>query len=292
MYKRQEVLRVGRKSRQIWFRLAYAIVLAFLFCWIYFAWVSFRGSGQVQPRDLSRLAETYFGVYMVVQFILVCVLTPASVAGAVAEEKERRTLEFLLATDLRDREILFGKLATRVGSLLLFLAAGLPILTLMQFFGGIDPDQVIAGFAATVLVVLSLAALGMAASVLSRKARDAIALTYLAAVAYVILSFLIYALAVVPALKWDFEVLGFTISSEDAAYPFVAGNPFFMVPYVLEMRGGRSTDLFTPLMHFTAFHLCFIAIFLAWAGLHLRSALRSPLSPFRFSARCCWVSWD
>lgn len=267
-----EVLRVGRKSRQIWFRVAYALVLAFIFCWIYFTWISFRAPGQVvRPRDLSKLAETYFGVYMVVQFILVCVLTPASVSGAIAEEKERRTLEFLLATDLRDREILFGKLATRVGSLLLFLAAGLPILTLMQFFGGIDPDQVIAGFAATVLVVLSLAALGMGASVLARKARDAIALTYLAAVAYVILSLLIYGLAIIPALKWDFEILGFTISSEDAAYPFVAGNPFFMVPYVLEMRSGRTGDIFTPLMHFSLFHLCFIALCLAWAGLRLRS---------------------
>ena len=267
-----EVLRVGRQSRQIWFRLAYAIILAFLFCWIYFAWVSFRGPGQVvRPRDLSLLAETYFGVYMVVQFILVCVLTPASVAGAIAEEKERRTLEFLLATDLRDREILFGKLATRVGSLLLFLGAGLPILTLMQFFGGIDPDQVIAGFAATVLVVLSLAALGMAASVLARKARDAIALTYLTAVAYVIGSFLVYALAIIPALKWDVDILGYAVSSEDAAYPIVAGNPFFMVPEVLETRGGRTTDLFTPLWHFAAFHLFVIAIFLAWAGLRLRS---------------------
>lgn len=196
-----DMLRVGRRSRQIWFRLAYAILLAFLFTWIYFAWVSFRGPGQVRPKDLSQLAETYFGVYMVVQFILVCVLTPASVAGAIAEEKERRTLEFLLATDLNNREIVFGKLATRVGSLLLLLAAGLPILTLMQFFGGIDPDLVIAGFVATVLIVLSLAAVGMAASVLARKARDAIALTYSIGVAYIVLSLLLYGLAVISALK-------------------------------------------------------------------------------------------
>jgi len=267
-----DMLRVGRRSRQIWFRLAYAILLAFLFTWIYFVWVSFRGPGQtVRPKDLSKLAETYFGVYMVVQFIMVCVLTPASVAGAIAEEKERRTLEFLLATDLNDREILFGKLATRVGSLLLLLAAGLPILTLMQFFGGIDPDLVIAGFVATVLIVLTLAAVGMAASVLSRKARDAIALTYLVGVAYIVLSLLLYGLAGIPGLKWDFDLLGYTISSEDAAYPFVAGNPFFQVVMVLETRGGGTSDLFETLWHFTAFHLVVIAFFLAWAGLRLRS---------------------
>ena len=124
-------------------------------------------------------------------------------AGAIADEKERRTLEFLLATDLRDREILFGKLASRVGSLLLFLLAGLPILGLMQFFGGIDPDLVLAGFAATFATVLSLAAVGIAASVLSRKVRDAIALTYLVAIAYVLVSFIVFAPRVDPGVALD-----------------------------------------------------------------------------------------
>ena len=130
---------------------------------------------------MSRLAEKYFIAYMVVQFILVCLLTPAAVAGAIADEKERRTLEFLLATDLRDREILFGKLASRVGALLLFLLAGVPVLSAIQFFGGIEPDLVLAGFAATFTTVLVLAAVSIAASVLAKRARDAIVLTYLAA---------------------------------------------------------------------------------------------------------------
>src|SRR5829696_8823077 len=33
-----DILRVGRKPRQIWFRVAYAAFLAFLFTWVYFAW--------------------------------------------------------------------------------------------------------------------------------------------------------------------------------------------------------------------------------------------------------------
>src|SRR5947209_10999577 len=168
-----DALRVGRQSRRIWFRLAYALFLAILFTWLYSSWVVFmpgaRGQ-RVDPKVMARLADSFFQTYMVVQFIAVCVLTPPSVAGAIADEKERRTLEFLLATDLRDREILFGKLASRVGSLLLFLLAGLPILGLLQFFGGIDPDLVIAGYTALFATVLSLAALGGAASVLARHA--------------------------------------------------------------------------------------------------------------------------
>src|SRR5207302_1223791 len=90
-----DALRFGRKPRRIWFRMAYVVLLALLFTWVYFIWLEsrrWRGHGEIRPKDLSQLAETYFAVYMVVQFIMICVLTPAAVAGAIAEEKERRTL--------------------------------------------------------------------------------------------------------------------------------------------------------------------------------------------------------
>jgi ABC-type Na+ efflux pump permease subunit len=279
-----DVLRVGRKPRQIWFRVAYAVLLAVIFTWIYLAWMTFSlphdvGS-RVTRQQMSRMAESFFYTYVIVQFILVCFLTPASVAGTIAEEKERRTLEFLLATDLRDREILFGKLASRVGALLLFLMAGLPILGLLQFFGGIDPELVLAAFAATVLVVLTLSALSMAASVLSRRARDAIALTYLAAVAYTVLSLVLYGLSVAvtrsPVFNWSFDIFGYTITPEDLAYPVVCGNPLFMVGYVMERRVmGTGFDLLGALQHFALFHAFVIAALIAWSGLRLRSiALR------------------
>jgi ABC-type transport system involved in multi-copper enzyme maturation permease subunit len=269
-----DVFRVGRKPRQIWFRIAYVVGLAVILGWVYLNWywnARYRG-GVVRPANLSRLAEMFFTTYMIIQFILVCVLTPSAVAGAIADEKERRTLEFLLATDLRDREILFGKLASRVGSLLLFLLAGLPVLGLMQFFGGIDPDLVIAGFAATFATVLTLAALGIAASVLSRRARDAIALTYLLAIVYVMLSGVAYAVAMIPDVRdaLTFDLFGYTIKPEDLTYPIIAGNPFFMVPDTMFRRGAMTVDLFRPLSHYLLFHAVVIALLVTWAGFNLR----------------------
>jgi ABC-type transport system involved in multi-copper enzyme maturation permease subunit len=283
-----DVFRVGRKPRQIWFRVAYAVGLAVILGWVYLNWywsARYRG-GVVRPANLSRLAETFFTTYMIVQFILVCVLTPAAVAGAIADEKERRTLEFLLATDLRDRELLFGKLASRVGSLLLFLLAGLPVLGLMQFFGGIDPDLVIAGFAATFATVLTLAALGIAASVLSRRARDAIALTYLLAIAYVLLSGIAHAVAMIPDVRdtLTFDLFGSTIKPEHLTYPIIAGNPFFMVPDTMLRRGAITVDLFRPLSHYLLFHAVAIALLVTWAGFNLRPiALRQTFGSRRRS---------
>src|SRR5262249_8487831 len=149
-------------------------------------------------------------------------------------------------------------------------------LGMLQFFGGIDPDLVLAGFAATVIVVLSLAAVGIAASVLSRRARDAIALTYLVGVTYIVISVVIYALSTAGSpLRWTIDVFGYTITSEEVAYPVVCGNPLFMVVYVLNRRASAGLDVFAALGHFALFHTIVIAVLVTWAGLRLRAiALR------------------
>ncbi len=269
-----DAIRVGRKRRTFIDRCLYASAMAIVLTWIYLTWyeTAFRSGRRVNPADLARLAGTFFTTYMMIQFVLVCLLTPGSVANSITDEKERRTLEFLLATDLRDREILFGKFASRVGSMLIFLMAGLPVLAVVQFFGGIDPDQVVAGFAATFFTVLSLSAVAMAASVLSRKSRDAIALTYLIGIAYVCLSGVLMGLGLAATAAGETLVIGnWVIGWDDVAYPVACGNPFFMVPYLLERRGGATPGmLLSGTLHYLMFHLIVFATFIAWSGWRLR----------------------
>ena len=88
--------------------------------------------------------------------------------------KERRTLDFLLATDLHSHEIILGKLAARLGTLLLVLLVGLPILSLLQLLGGVDPNLVVAGYAFLLFTVLSLAAASVLISVYARRSRSAV----------------------------------------------------------------------------------------------------------------------
>src|SRR5262249_42525836 len=75
--------------------------------------LSARRTGSFTTREAAQAAVTFFFTFMTVQVFVVALLTPAYVAGAVAEEKDRKTLEFLLATDLRNREIILSKLGAR-----------------------------------------------------------------------------------------------------------------------------------------------------------------------------------
>ena len=113
------------------------------------------------------LAETTSKLHAV--HLAVALLTPAYVAGAIADEKDRKTLEFLLATDLRSREIVLSKLASRLANLTLFVLTGLPILSLIQFLGGVDPNLVLAGFAVTALTMAGLGGLSILNSTTSRS---------------------------------------------------------------------------------------------------------------------------
>ena len=173
---------------------------------------------------------------MVVQLLVVLILTPAYLAGAIAEEKDRKTLEFLLATDLRSREIVLSKLLARLANMSMIVLAALPVLSATQFFGGIDPDLLLASFAALGLTMMSLAAVSILMSVHSRRPRDAIVLTYLIVVMYPVVSSLALALLaafpsigvreVIP-LPGEEGMWWLTIS--DLVGAFSAGNLFWVL---------------------------------------------------------------
>src|SRR5262249_50702863 len=89
---------------------------------------------------------------------------------------------------LRNSEIVLSKFGSRLANLGLFLITGLPILSILQFLGGIDPDLVLVGFAATGLTAFGVGGVALALSVVCHKPRDAIALTYLVVLPYFLLS--------------------------------------------------------------------------------------------------------
>src|SRR5262249_45248666 len=138
-----------------------AALLLVILCVIFLTANKMGLQERVDRRETAILAETFFSAFMIVQLILVVLLTPAYVAGAIAEEKDRKTLEFMLATDLNNREIVLSKLLSRVANMTLLLLTGLPILSILQFLGGVDSQLMLAGFAGTGLTILGIASVGI-----------------------------------------------------------------------------------------------------------------------------------
>jgi ABC-type transport system involved in multi-copper enzyme maturation permease subunit len=257
-----ELIRRSRRQRYFLLRAGYAgVVLATLFLfhatWFKGPTLAHQLAGTtVRGDQAARFAEAFFTLFGGVQLGMVLLLAPVFSAGALTEEKERRTLDGLLTTDLTDREIVLGKLAARLASLLLVVLAGLPVLSLVQLLGGVDPGLMLAVFAAALLTMLSLASLGLANSAYCGRTRTALFLTYLEAGVFLVVSGVCSRLAGgVGLLSWP-----------------GAGNPLVAAGRLSEAAatGTLPSELWLALCDYAIFHLLTAAACITWACAGLR----------------------
>ena len=141
------MVRVARRQPLALWRAGYGLgLLAALFVLYVTALPEAWFGGSVKPKDAATFATSFFNVFTAVQFAAVILITPALTANAVAEERASNTLTFLLTTHLTNREIMLGKLLTRLLQVGLLVLTGLPVLAIVQFLGGVEPNLVIATF--------------------------------------------------------------------------------------------------------------------------------------------------
>jgi ABC-type transport system involved in multi-copper enzyme maturation permease subunit len=141
---------------------------------------------QVQTQ-LSKFGQSFSLTFLLVQASVVLVLTPLFVAGAIVEETERRTLEFLLATDLSPREIILGKLWPRLLLVLAVVMAGWPILAVTQVWGGVEFISVAMSSVVLLAEMWAVAGISAACAVGAKTLRQALVRTYSWTVAALIL---------------------------------------------------------------------------------------------------------
>lgn len=277
-----DMIRTARLARYSIIRMVYG---AFLFCiLLYMALLPYisrefgNNREMLRPRDIAVLTEGFFLTFMFVQLVLVILLTPAYVAGAIADEKDKKTIDYLLATDLDNREIVLSKLVSRLLNITLLLLTGLPILSILQLLGGIDTELMISGFAILGLTMLGLASLGILLSTLFKKPRDAISLTYLLLVAYSAVGIFVYILSNM-RLRWMLTPIWFGANPPtliDAAGWINAGNPLMVVVDVFQAisgAGGRRLAAELPgiLTRYAWAHLTMSTICIVWSVLRVRA---------------------
>ena len=73
----------------------------------------------------------------VLEFVMVVLLMPALTAGSISGERERRTLELMLTTKMTPADIIFGKLAASLSTMVLLIVSSFPVLAMMFIYGGV-----------------------------------------------------------------------------------------------------------------------------------------------------------
>jgi ABC-type transport system involved in multi-copper enzyme maturation permease subunit len=141
-------------------------------------------SDGLSPHEMAMIGAGLFVAILWLQGAVILFLTPAFLAGAIAEDRQRKVLFYLLASPLSGAEIVLGKLAARLITLVVLVMVGLPVVSLCLFLGGIDPAEVWLAYGVSFASLYFLAGLSIFLSVYSARPRDAIIRAYLVGLAW------------------------------------------------------------------------------------------------------------
>lgn len=116
------------------------------------------------PLQTARAARQIFFWLTMTLVGLVTLISPALTADVITQERQQGTLEMLVGTSLRPRDILVGKLLGAVCVLLLLISPSLPLFGLCYLFHGASAGQVVAVYLLVVVTMVVSAFLGLAQS--------------------------------------------------------------------------------------------------------------------------------
>lgn len=176
----KEMVEVARRKRYFFNRAAFGAVLLIA---IFVVWKEYerRFSNPMFGSTVQVMADfaaTQFAVVSWIQYLAVYVFVPLFLCGVIASEREERSLDLLFTTDLTNREIILGKLMSRVFSLVFLIVTALPVVSIMMLFGGIDPAAIWRTLAATFLAILYVSAHAIYFSATTKSTVGALVRTY------------------------------------------------------------------------------------------------------------------
>jgi ABC-type Na+ efflux pump permease subunit len=172
--------------------------------------------------ETARFGLLLFQIFSYVLLTLLVFFAALSAASTVAQEKDRRTFVLLLLTDMRDYEIVLGKLLGSLLPISLLLLGSIPILSMLLLLGGVAPEQVVQAILILAATVLASGSLGGLVALWRERTFQSLALSALFIVLYLCLTRVVGFMPGVP------EAVAATIQSWS--------DPFYALQAVLEAR--------------------------------------------------------
>ncbi|MEZ6123822.1 MAG: ABC transporter permease [Planctomycetaceae bacterium] len=150
----REALTAPRRLRHYLLRSGYVAFLLVLLYTIRQATIGFQDT--LFSEDLASFSSLVFGIFVLLQLTLGIFFATLFTAANIAQEKDRRTLILLLMTDMRSRELTYGKLLASLLIVGVLIAVSIPVFCALKLLGGVTWAQVF--WAEAIVAAASLAA--------------------------------------------------------------------------------------------------------------------------------------
>jgi ABC-type transport system involved in multi-copper enzyme maturation permease subunit len=221
-------VRVGRAY------MLQAFYLAFLILIVALAYQAAIGDNP-DLRNPVRVQEALVGFYRIVMSMLVALIAliaPALTANAITLERERKTMDLLLATPLTARQLLVGKLLGSFAFIVLLLALTLPVSAVSVLLGGVSFPELLKAYLLIACGGLVLCAIALFSSVYARNSTLAVLWSYLRVAGFLLATGVLIALQ--EALAFG-AFGGRGAGALNLAFPQALLNPF-AAPFVADMQ--------------------------------------------------------
>jgi ABC-type transport system involved in multi-copper enzyme maturation permease subunit len=166
-----------RSMRLSWGLFAYEAVLALAFM-LALAVIQAASSSYYDSGNIYSYLVYLFPVLAVAQVCIVALIVPIITASSISGEKERQTFDIMLTTCMSPFSIVFGKVISAVLQILLFVAAGTPIMSLAFVVGGMSWMNLFYFLLTIILLSVFSGSIGIFCSSVCRKSISAVILSF------------------------------------------------------------------------------------------------------------------
>jgi len=173
--------------RRVWFFAARTIFVTGLFGLVLTSWQLLVGAQRVENLgDLAWFGAAVLQILAPLQLAVAMPFSALLVASAVALEKDRKTLDLLLLTNLSSAELVLGKLLAGMLTVVTIVLSALPLFLLVALLGGVSIGQIVRIEAVTLASVLAAGSLGSTIALWREKTFQAVAMTALVLVFWLV----------------------------------------------------------------------------------------------------------
>lgn len=156
-----------RRERTVWVIISYLLVMGAL--GLGFLQRQNAFSGSYQGYLLSQIGAQLYALLSFVQLFLIVFIAPAFTSTAINGEKERQTFDLLLCSRLSAFSLIAGKLIAGLANALLLIAASIPLFSLVFFFGGVAPSQVLSTLVVFIMTAIVVGTFSLFCSTILRR---------------------------------------------------------------------------------------------------------------------------
>lgn len=179
----REALTAPRRLSHYLLRSGYVAFLLVLMYTIRQATIGFQDT--TFSGDVAAYSSLVFGVFTLLQLTLGMFFATLFTAANIAQEKDRRTLILLLMTDMRSRELTYGKLLASLLVVGVLVATSIPVFGALHLMGGVSWAQVFWAEAVILSTVLAAGAWGCMVAFWREKTFQTLAISVLGVVLFV-----------------------------------------------------------------------------------------------------------